>query len=214
MSAAPAASDAAPYGEEAGADDRSSDGVLDSGFLAEVGAQIRARRGQHGLTVQQLADRTQISRRLLTQIELGQANPSLVTITRIARQLGADTTDLLGGPPAESAIELRGADRRLLVWSSGAGSAAHLLIATAGVRSADLWHFHLVPGDTYYGQADPPGSQELFHVLAGVLVLTADTEHVEVPTGSSARLRSDRPYTYAAAGQDPVGFIRTVALAR
>jgi len=122
--------------------------------------------------------------------------------------------DLFGDPPAESAIELRDADRRLLVWSSGAGSSAHLLVATAGVRSADLWRWRLVPGDTYYGQADPAGSQELFHVLVGTLLLATDSEQMEVSAGSSARLRSDRPYSYAAAGKGPVEFVRTVALAR
>ena len=71
-------------------------GELAHGFLTEVGSRIRALRAERSMTVQQLADRSQISRRLLTQIELGQANPSLVTITRIARQLGVDFTDLLG----------------------------------------------------------------------------------------------------------------------
>ena len=107
--------------------------------------------------MQQLADRAQISRRLLTQIELGQANPSLVTVTRIARQLGIDFTDLLGAPPAETPIEMNGPDEHVLVWSSEAGSTAHLLAATAGSRSADLWRWRLVPGDTYRGHADPRG---------------------------------------------------------
>jgi proteic killer suppression protein len=38
-----------------------------------------------GLTVQELADAAGLSRRMLTQIELGQANPSLVTLDRVAR---------------------------------------------------------------------------------------------------------------------------------
>ncbi len=198
----------------ADSEDHTGAGALDHEFLSEVGARIRARRTQRGLTVQQLADLAQLSRRLLTQVELGQANPSLVTITRIARQLGADTTDLLGPPPKESAVETRSTSGHLLVWSTESGSTAHLLIATAGARLADLWRWRLVPGDTYTARPDPAGSQELFHVLIGTLVLTADDEHTHVPAGSSARLRSDRPYSYAATDDSPVEFIRTVALAR
>lgn len=187
-------------------------GELAHEFLTEIGLRIRALRTDRSLTIQQLADRSQISRRLLTQIEFGQANPSLVTITRIARQLGVDFTDLLGSSPAETPIVVSNPDHHRLVWSSEAGSSAYLLAATAGKRSADLWRWRLVPGDIYRGHADPAGSQELFYVLAGSLTLTADDQHIVVPAGSSARLRSDRLYCYNATGESAVEFIRTVAL--
>jgi len=191
-----------------------TEGELAHEFLTEVGLRVRALRADRTMTVQQLADRSQISRRLLTQIELGQANPSLVTITRIARQLGVDFTDLLGAPPAETPIEVTDPEHHTLVWASEAGSTAHLLAATAGHRSADLWRWRLVPGDIYRGHADPAGSQELFYVLAGSLTLTADNQHLVVPAGSSARLRSDRVYSYSASGASAVEFVRTVALTR
>jgi transcriptional regulator with XRE-family HTH domain len=190
-----------------------SEGELARGFLTQVGARIRALRTSRSLTVQQLADRAQISRRLLTQIELGQANPSLVAVTRIARQLGTEFTDLLDATTAGSAIEVHEPGGHVLVWSSDAGSTAHLLEAAAESRSADLWLWRLVAGDTYRGKADPSRSQELFYVLAGALTLTADDRRVVVPVGASGRLRSDRPYSYANHGDVPVEFVRTVVLA-
>lgn len=188
------------------------DGELTGEFLARVGARIRAVRTERSLTVQQLADRAGISRRLLTQIELGQANPSLVTVTRIARQLGTEFTSLLETGPAESPAEVHPAGTHLLVWSSTGGSTAHLLEATR-TRSADLWLWQLVPGDTYHGQADPARSQELFYVLSGALTLVAGDQRVVIPAGASGRLRSDRPYAYTNEGPSPVRFVRTVALA-
>jgi transcriptional regulator with XRE-family HTH domain len=193
-------------------DDSTGDGGLTQEFLSEVGARIRARRTARSLTVQQLADRSRISRRLLTQIELGQANPSLVAVTRIARQLGTEFTTLLEAPAADAPVEVHAAGEHVLVWSSETGSTAHLLEATDG-RSADLWRWRLVPGDTYRGQADPARSQELFYVLAGSLTLRADDHEVVVPAGASCRLRSDRLYSYRNAGDEPVEFVRTVALA-
>ncbi len=188
------------------------EGVLDRDFLSEVGDHIRALRTERSLTVQQLADRSRISRRLLTQIELGQANPSLVTVTRIARQLGTDFTNLLSHSAAETPIEVQESAEHVLVWSSEAGSTAHLLVATAQSRSADLWLWRLVPGDTYPGQADPPRSQELFYVLSGALSLTADDQHVVVAAGASSRLRSDRSYSYINESSETVEFVRVVAL--
>jgi transcriptional regulator with XRE-family HTH domain len=202
----------APEGRSDGPANPAGEGRLARNFLAHVGARIRALRIDKALTVQQLADRSQISRRLLTQIELGQANPSLVTVTTIARQLGTEFTVLLDGDAAGSSIEVHAPDQHVLVWSSDTGSTAHLLEATAESRSADLWLWRLLPGDSYRGEADPPKSRELFYVLAGALTLTADEQEVRVPAGASSRLCSDRPYTYRNDGGVPVEFIRTVAL--
>ncbi len=145
--------------EPAVPDNLTGEGALAQDFLSQVGANIRALRAERSLTVQQLADRSQMSRRSLTQIELGQANPSLVAVTRIARQLGTGFTNLLDQPPAETPIEVHAASDHLLVWFSEAGSTAHLLEATTESRSADLWLWRLVPGDAYHGQADTARSQ-------------------------------------------------------
>lgn len=188
------------------------DGELTDEFLTRVGARIRALRQEQGLTVQQLAVRAGISRRSMTQIEHGQANPSLVTVTRIARQLGTESTELLAEGPTSTPIQVTDAADQVLVWTSTAGSTAHLLAST-GSRSADLWRWELAPGDRYPGQADPPRSQELFVVLTGTLTLETDEATRIVPAGGSARLDSDRAYAYRNEGDEPCTFIRTVALA-
>jgi transcriptional regulator with XRE-family HTH domain len=196
------------------ADDLTREGSLAQDFLGQIGSRVRELRSAQGLTVQQLADRAQISRRLLTQIEHGQANPSLVAVTRIARQLGTDFTALLPdtGEPT-SPIDVEDPDHQVLVWTTERGSSAHLLVATTG-RSADLWRWRLLPGETYAGAADRAGSQELFYVLEGELTLSADGHEVTVPARSAARLRSDRAYSYANHGTMTTTFLRTVALTR
>ena len=191
--------------------DLTEQGELAGDFLALLGTRIRELRTTRSLTVQQLADRAQISRRLMTQIEHGQANPSLVTVTRIARQLGTEFTTLLEPALTQSAIEMHLGHEHLLVWTSDAGSSAHLLEATQ-TRSADLWLWRLLPGDTYRGLPDPEQSQELFYVVKGTLSLSTPDEQVTVTAGSSARLWSDRSYAYANHGMSPAEFIRTVAL--
>jgi len=187
-------------------------GELAGDFLTLLGMRIRELRTARSLTVQQLADRAQVSRRLMTQIEHGQANPSLVTVTRIARQLGTEFTALLEPALTESAIEMHLGHEHMLVWTSDAGSSAHLLEATQ-TRSSDLWLWRLLPGDTYRGLPDPEHSQELFYVIKGTLTLSTPDEQVTVTAGSSARLRSDRSYAYTNRGKTPTEFIRTVALA-
>jgi transcriptional regulator with XRE-family HTH domain len=195
-----------------GADQLTDDGALTGQFLSRIGERVRGLRTEQSLTVQQLADRSGISRRLLTQIELGQANPSLVSVTRIARALGTEFTDLLEGAATTDPITAHAPNSHVLVWSSEAGSTAHLLESTTRGRSADLWRWRLQPGDRYRGHADPARSQELFHVLTGTLTLTTDEHEATVPAGGSARLDSDRPYAYRNEGEEPCEFVRTVSL--
>lgn len=71
-----------------------------------------------------------------------------------------------------------------------------------------------MPGDAYGGLPDAPGSVELFHVLAGTLIVAADGTEITMGTGDSDRMRSDRPYRYLNDGSVVTSFLRVVALAR
>ncbi|MFC7741281.1 helix-turn-helix domain-containing protein [Nocardiopsis composta] len=70
-------------------------------FVTRIGGRIRALRKQRGWSVQRLAEAGTVSRRMLTQIELGQANPSLATVDRVARALDTDFA-ALALPSAEA----------------------------------------------------------------------------------------------------------------
>ena len=52
-------------------------GGLRPAVVAQLGDRIRAARQQQELSVGALAELSEVSRRMLTQIELGQANPSV-----------------------------------------------------------------------------------------------------------------------------------------
>lgn len=181
-------------------------------FLAHLGDQVRRRRKESGLTVQELADAADLSRRMLTQIELGQANPSLVTIDRVAQALGTTFAALTRDTrPEPVAVHAPGSAAG--AWSSAAGSLATLQVATQQHPPAELWEWTLQPGDRYVAQPDPDGSEELFLVLAGTLTIEiSDLDPVTIRTGGSARLASDRDYAYVNHGKKPVHFVRVVQL--
>ncbi|MGD3112162.1 helix-turn-helix domain-containing protein [Streptomyces sp. YGL11-2] len=178
-------------------------------FIERLGREVRSRRQGAGLTVQTLADKAGLSRRMLTQIEQGTANPSLVTVDKIARALGVDFATLIAQPTAEpchvsTAVE---------VWSSPAGSRAVLHVTSARRGGAELWEWTLASGDRYLAQPDPPGSEELILVSTGTLLLETEDRTVPLDAGASARLASDRPYAYKAPDDGgPVSFVRVVEL--
>jgi XRE family transcriptional regulator, aerobic/anaerobic benzoate catabolism transcriptional regulator len=78
-------------------------------LLREIGYLVRNERAKRGMTRKMLAKQTGMSERYLAQIELGDGNPSVLTLDAIARGLSLDLFDLL---PAVDPDEAR---RRALV---------------------------------------------------------------------------------------------------
>lgn len=177
-------------------------------FLQHLGQEVRRRRLQAGLTMQQLADASALSRRMLSHIELGEANPSLVTIGKIARALGT-TFVSLARETGDETLVVNSPGTAPGIWSSPAGSRAFLAVGSSGRPPAELWDWTLAPGDAYQAEPDPPGSEELFLVISGTLTLAVDGHEAgRLEAGASARLATDRDYGYRNDGPGPVRFIR------
>ncbi len=176
-------------------------------FVTRVGERIRRLRKTRGWTVHQLAEVSGVSRRMLTDVELGRANPSLVTLDRIARALNTDFAALslpdVAPRTAESAFA------PTAVWRDGLGSEALLLGATRSPR-AELWQWILVAGARYDAQPDRAGAQELHHVLTGRLRLELTTGPVLVEAGQTVTIASDHPYAYVNDTDIAVVFFRVV----
>jgi len=59
-------------------------------ILIQIGNQIRERRKNKGITVQELAERASVSKGLISQIENSRAVPSLMVLIEIIRALDVD----------------------------------------------------------------------------------------------------------------------------
>ncbi|SMX81875.1 XRE family transcriptional regulator [Brevibacterium aurantiacum] len=195
-------------------------------FLDRVGSRVRELRKGQGWTIQRLADESSLSRRMLTQIELGQANPSLATIDRIAHALEVSFADLAledsttSAPghsmhtPLSSSADLSSPEHseprnaHTLAWEGPHGSTAYILGASS-VPGTELWRWHLGPHVRYQAEADRAGAEEILHILSGRLVLERGDESLALAAGMSTRVSTDQAYAYAA-GEDATDFIRVV----
>ncbi len=158
--------------------------------------------------MQELADASGVSRRMLSMIELGGGNPSLVTVGKIAHALGTDFPSLARDSPPGSAL-ISAAGQSTPVWSTPTGSRASLVVASTLQPPAEVFEWVLAPGDAYIAEPDPPGSEELFLVLEGHLTLEVEGRSLPPLTaGASARLASDTKYAYRNHGAVEVRFIR------
>ena len=62
-----------------------------------IGARVRHQRKQNGLSQEELAERTETSRVYISNIERGEAAPSLEVLLSIANTLSISADDLLAG---------------------------------------------------------------------------------------------------------------------
>src|SRR5690554_6423451 len=63
---------------------------------AAVGDRIRTRRRELGLTLTDVAQRTQLSKSFLSQVEIGKSWPSVNALAQISAVLDLPTRDLVG----------------------------------------------------------------------------------------------------------------------
>lgn len=183
-------------------------GGMRPAVVAQLGDRIRAARQQQELSVGALAELSEVSRRMLTQIELGQANPSVATLDRIAAGLGTTFAALMG-------VGADGAPDGVEVWSTDAGSWAVLLDAVdTEALSVETWKWKLLGEDIYEGGAGIPLPGLTHHVIEGALEIDAGVDVQVIEAGGSGRIATGGGYRYRAHEGQAAVFFSVALLAR
>lgn len=173
----------------------------------EIASRMRAERAQRRWTLDELAARSGVSRRLLVQIEHAEANPSLATLLKLAAALGITLTELVAEQPEARPIAVVSGQDAMTLWSTPAGSSARLVVSHGPL---ELWSWALSPGDRRTSEPHRPGSLELLSVETGTVALDVGQHHVEVPAGDSAWFDATRPHAYANPGATAATFTLVV----
>src|SRR5215210_298547 len=71
-------------------------GVVDAVSSEELGGRVRELRRERGLTLEALAERSGVSRAMISKVERGEKNPTLVVAVKVAEGLGVTLSELLG----------------------------------------------------------------------------------------------------------------------
>lgn len=160
--------------------------------VEQLGVRIRAARQDQDLSVGALAELSGVSRRMLTQIELGQANPSVSILDRVAAGLGTTFAALVGvgADDAPDGVE---------IWSTEAGSWAVLLDAVdTEALSVETWKWKLLGEDTYRGGSGIPSPGIMHHVIEGALEIDTGQGVQVIEAGGSGRVVTGGAYRYRA----------------
>ena len=75
---------------------RTQSNILEAASAQKLGKRIRELRNQLGWSLEELAERSDVSRAMLSKVERGENNPTLIVALKIATGLGVTTSQLIG----------------------------------------------------------------------------------------------------------------------
>jgi transcriptional regulator with XRE-family HTH domain len=180
-----------------------------SHLSAAVGAKVRAERHARGWTLDQLANTSGVSRRMLINVEQGSANPSVTTLLRLSDALGIGLPALVDVPQTKPVKVVRSGDAPTL-WTGKHGGSGVLLAGTTPPDVLELWDWSLAPADRHDSEAHVRGTKEILQVREGMITVEVDGQVEVLQVGDAISFASDVVHSYANDGTEPARFSLTV----
>ena len=165
-----------------------------------VAERLRRLRAAGGLSLQDLARRSGVSRAMLSQIETLKTNPTIAVLWKIADGLGVTFAELLGTPAAPPVRLERAADAHYL-FSGDRKLRSRPMLANVPGHAVELYELRLEPAGVEEAAAHPPGSFEQILVNAGRLRLGFGSESYDLGPGDALLFPADRPHRYETVGR-------------
>ena len=174
--------------------------------VEELGAAIRVKRNSLGLTLETLAERSGVSRAMLSDIERNVKNPTIKVLSQIAEGLGCTVSSLLGEQPPrvfERSHVMKKSERSVLI-DPHSGVERHLLAPDLQRHGLEVVWYE-IPPDQRTG-AFPPhqfGVVEHMTIVQGRLECLLGEQEVTLETGDSIFFVADVPHDFYNPGPEP-----------
>ncbi len=187
----------------------STEGIAGSFDLQALGDRLRRERLERGLSLDDLARRSGVSRSMISAIETGGKAPTIVVLHRVASGLGIRMTDLMDGPHPERVIVLRQAQQPAVHDPSG-WERRNLAPAIAGLGFEFMRT--TIPAGVDAGTYPPhaAGSREHVVVIEGRLALTIDGTRHDLDAGDAISYAGDCHHQFVNEG--PLDCVYILAL--
>lgn len=166
---------------------------------AELGRRVadslRRIRKARGLSLDQLAASSGVSRAALSQIEGSRTNPTLAVLWKIAVGLGVPFGSLLGDQSEARCRVLRGED--ITPLRSVDGRVESRLLTPAGATPGqELYELRFAPRGVLASEAHGAGTTETVFLLTGALRMTVGEEIYDLAPGDAFHFRADIGHAY------------------
>lgn len=173
---------------------------------ARLGERVRALRREAGLTLDGLAERAGVSRAMLSKVERGEKNPTLVVAARVAEGLGVTLTQLIDTEaPGAVAVARRG--ERRVMRDPRTGFERQEISPAASGRGVELV-YNVVPEGSTSGEFPPhrEGVEEHVVVERGRLRAVLGVEEYVLEAGDAVYFEAGVPHRFDNVGEGECGY--------
>jgi transcriptional regulator with XRE-family HTH domain len=176
--------------------------MSDGAIGAVLGRNIKQLREARGLSQQQMAKLAGVPRATWSNLESGDANPTLGVLHRVAVALSVSIEELLSSPRAACRLYAKGT---LPIRSPGQALVRKLL--PDPIPGMEIDRIEVAPGGRMTGVPHTPGTREYLTCEAGELLLVVGGERLRLESGDVAVFRGDQRHSYHNPGRRPaVGY--------
>jgi transcriptional regulator with XRE-family HTH domain len=166
--------------------------------------QLKALRKAKGLTLDQLAKSSGVSKAMLSQIEQSKVNPTVAIMLKIADALQFSLADLIEKPKRKSFLRNIPADDKHYTYQASKSCVIRTLSPLRLEKNIEFYWITLEGGCKLASEPHYPGTEEFLHLARGKLAVTSDQESTALNKGDSIHYRADVPHVLKNTGKSRV----------
>lgn len=177
--------------------------------IAAVAENLRTVRESRGLSLDQLAELTGVSKSMLRQIETGKSSPTISTIWKIANGIHVSFTSLLQKPTVQAEVKsFKGAQP---LTAEGKKYRLYPLISFDPHQSFETYYFEIDPGATFSGEPHKGNIYEYVFVIKGELQIEIEDKSFTILENEFLQFKADHPHRYICVGKKMASAIMQVS---
>ena len=149
----------------------------------DIGGKIKELRVMTGLNQEELADRSELSKGFISQVERNLTSPSIATLTDILQCLGTNLQEFFSEAPAEEQVVFKASDYFEKV-DAELKNKIEWIIPNAQKNSMEPIRLTLAPGGSTYPDL-PHEGEEFGYILSGSIVIHLGNRTFKAKKGES-----------------------------
>ncbi len=160
-----------------------------------IGSVLKQVRTERGLTLEETASLTGVSKAMLGQIERGKSNPTISVLWKIATGLKVSFSELMGsGSETHDVIEIESLEP---VYESDGKMILHDVFPYNPMTGFEYFYITMLPGGDHVSSPHLKSSEEHIVVTKGTLKLTVDGHEHIMSAPSALKFKSNLEHSYS-----------------
>jgi transcriptional regulator with XRE-family HTH domain len=205
-----------PHEERRAASSRGTAGGGDEVGAAEMGRRVadnlRQKRKARGMSLDELARASGVSRAALSQVETCKTNPTVGLLWKIAMGLAVPFAELIGESAGTVSVLRRSASQ---VLRSLDGKLESRPLAPAGASPfVELYELRLAARSIHASEPHSAGTREILVVLSGTVRMRVGDETHDLGAGDSISFVADVPHAYENTGASEARYYNVIVYDR